>query len=236
MDPVPPDSPDSPHRAVPLFERPEFRDVAGQALRPGGTRLTSLALGHCLLAPGARVADVGCGRGASLALLEGLGYQPVGLDPCPDLLAEARSLGSAALLVRAAAESIPFRPGIFDAVLCECVLSVTTDPHRALAEMRRVLVSGGLLLLSDLYLRDPVDTFSPRAAGCASGAVPRSQVEDRLHGAGFRARVFEDHSRLLAELAGRLVFAGLDRAELGIGCSGSGRPGYFLCIATAEDA
>ncbi|WP_243360198.1 DVU_1556 family methyltransferase [Fundidesulfovibrio terrae] len=223
---------------VPLFEREAFRDVAGQALRPGGTRLTSLALEHCLLAPGAPVADVGCGRGASLKLLAGQGFTPIGLDPSPRLLAEARELeasGPAGALVRGTAEAIPLRSGAFAAVLCECVLTVTRDPRLALAEMRRILAPGGLLLLTDIYLRDPVDALAPRAAGCASGAVSRPEMEDRLRGAGFCVRVFEDHSRLLAELAGRLVFAGLDRAELGIGCSGAGRPGYYLCIATAED-
>jgi hypothetical protein len=53
--------------------------------------------------------------------------------------------------------------------------------------------------------------------------------------AGFRIRVFEDHSRLLAELAGRLIFAGFPARSLSAGCSESGRPGYYLCIAHAEE-
>jgi len=246
----------------PLFEREDFRRIAGQALRPGGTALTSLALEHCFLAPGALVADVGCGRGASLDLLTGRGFRPIGLDPSPRLLAEARQQGVTAWLVRGAAEAVPLRDGTFAAVLCECVLSVTRDPDAALAEMRRILAPGGLLLMTDLYLRDPVDVPAARVAdtvldcsglgsahlhcllpdagrgarpsGCAAGAVPRAQVEERLRRAGFSVRVFEDHSRLLAELAGRLLFAGFDRQGLGIGCSGGGRPGYFLCIAQAE--
>ena len=226
---------------APLFAREAFRNVAGQALRPGGVALTSLALDHCFLPPGALVADIGCGRGASLALLSERGFKAVGIDPSPDLLAEAMSALTVALspghqLIRGAAEALPLARGAFAAVLCECVLSVTRDPDAALAEMRRILTPGGLLMISDLYLRDPVDSGTGRPAGCPAGAVSRGKFEERLDRTGFIIRVFEDHSRLLAELAGRLVFAGFDRADLGCGCSGSGRPGYFLCIAQAEDS
>jgi SAM-dependent methyltransferase len=230
---------------VPFFEREDFRDVVGQTLRPGGIMLTSQALDHCVLPLGALVADIGCGRGASLALLAERGFKPVGLDPSPRLLAEAREPGSGTVLIQATSEAIPFRQGTFSAVLCECVLTITRNPRAALTEMHRILSPGGLLVLTDLYLREPVDPLAPwdaarssaeasKAAGCASGAVPRTEVEQRLQDTGFTVRVFEDHSRLLAELAGRLVFAGLDRAELGLGCSSAGRPGYYLCIAQTE--
>ena len=43
--------------------------------------------------------------------------------------------------------------------------------------------------------------------------------------------IFEDHSRLLAELAGRLILAGLSLRELTGCCSSNTRPGYFLCLA-----
>jgi len=224
-----------PAAPVPLFEREAFRDVAGLALRPGGTALTEAALTHCFLAPGALVADIGCGRGASLPLLARRGLAPVGLDPSPQLLAEARRHDHNAALAQATAEAVPFRGGTFAAVLCECVLSITRDPRAALGEMRRILAPGGFLVLTDLYLRDPVDASAPRTAGCAAGAVARGVVEERLRAAGFFVRVFEDHSRLLAELAGRLLFAGFDSSELGLGCTSCGRPGYFLCIAQTED-
>ena len=227
-------APATPSPAIPLFEREAFREVAGLALRPGGTTLTEVALEHCVLAPGALVADIGCGRGASLSLISGRGFRPMGLDPSPQLLAEARRHDEKATLVQATAEAVPFRGGTFAAVLCECVLSITRDPRATLEEMRRILAPGGLLVLTDLYLRDPVGPGAPRTAGCAAGAVSRNALEERLHAAGFLVRVFEDHSRLLAELAGRLLFAGFDGSELGLGCTGCGRPGYFLCIAQTE--
>jgi len=214
-----------------LFEMPEFRRVSGPALRPGGTALTAMALEQCVLPPGALVADVGCGRGASLSVIAERGFTAVGVDPSDELLAEAAESLPGARLARAVAEDLPLRSDTFSAVFCECVLSVTRDPARALAEMRRILVPGGLLIASDLYLRDPLDPDTELPAGCAAGAVPRSMVESRFAAAGFTIRIFVDHSRLLAELAASLLFAGFSLESLGVCGSGRGRPGYYLCIA-----
>jgi len=250
-------------QAPPLFETEVFRAAAGQALRPGGTALTGSALDRCTIPVGSRVADVGCGRGATLAMLVERGFSALGLDPSAELLAEARvalcqaegdvpkdpaQLANRAdrgipaglgRLVRGTAEHIPLTSGSLTAVTCECVLSVSRDKAQALAEIRRILVPGGVLILSDLYRRSLSGT-SCWPAGCAAGAVPREEVEALLAGAGFRLHIFEDHSRLLAELAGRLIFAGFPAQSLAAGCreaglAGLGRPGYYLCIAYAEE-
>ena len=72
----------------------------------------------------------------------------------------------------------------------------------------------------------------PGVLSCRAGAMPRADMEAMLRGAGFTVLAFEDHSRLLAELAGRLLFAGADPAELfGCGGAGGGRPGYALLLA-----
>ncbi|EPR41253.1 Methyltransferase type 11 [Desulfovibrio sp. X2] len=243
--------------AVPLFARPDFQQAAGDALRPGGTALTTRGLELCAgmgdLPAGARVADVGCGRGASLALLAGRGLSPVGLDLSPELLGHARehacgrTSGQTAIpLLRASALSLPLAAHSCAAVLCECVLSLLGEPGRALDEFSRVLAPGGFLILTDLYLRARPEAGTRRAAGCAAGAAPQEEILQRLGAAGFTVRLFEDHSRLLAELAGRLLFAGLSLADLApslgtgrtdgqCGCA-AGRPGYFLCIAVSHAA
>jgi len=212
---------------VPLFARADFRALAGPALRPGGTALTARGLDACALRRGARVADVGCGRGASLELLEERGLRAVGLDMSGDLLAEA---SRAFPLLRARGEELPLATASLHCVLCECVLSLSVAPDAFLSELARVLVPDGRLLLSDLYRRD-TSLATESAAGCASGAVTRDILEQRLAQAGFTLLLFEDHTRLLAELTGRLLFAGLPRGALGLGCVGSSKPGYFLCVA-----
>ncbi len=220
--------------ARPLFARPDFRAVAGETLRPGGLGLTLRALELAGLPHAARVADLGCGRGATARLLAECGHRVVALDPDPDGLPGVR--GRDVLPLRAVAQRLPLAAGCLDAVFCECVLSVTGAAQAVLAECARVLKPGGVLILSDVYLRGE-GVCSP-GSGCLAGALPAGDIPALLGAAGFAPFLFEDHSRLLAELAGRLVLAGLPLAELGLGrgCVAGGgpelaRPGYFLCLA-----
>lgn len=222
--------------ARPLFARPDFRAVAGDALRPGGLTLTLRALELAGLPHAARVADLGCGRGATARLLAECGHTALALDPDPDGLPGA--WGRDVLILRAVAQRLPLAAGSLDAVFCECALSVTGAAPDVLAECARVLAPGGVLVLSDLYWRG--EGACSAGSGCMAGALPAGDIPALLGAAGFAPFVFEDHSRLLAELAGRLVLAGLPLAELGLGrgcgCvagggSGSARPGYFLCLA-----
>lgn len=191
-------------RPEPLYRSPAFQEAAGALLRPGGLALTARLLDRCGFAPGARVLDLGCGRGASLELLARRGLRPLGLDPDPDFLALARR-GPSAPLLRGQAQALPLRDGCLDGVLCECVLSTLERPDAALAEIVRVLAPGGALALSDLYLR----RGGPGSAvpGCLAGATAAGEIEARLLRAGLSPTSFEDHSRALAELAGRLIFA-----------------------------
>ena len=191
-----------PQAAAP-YEREDFRRIAGETLRPGGLTLTERALAACHLPARSRVLDLGCGPGATLARLAAADLDAVGLDASPRFAAEALAVAPA---VQALGQRLPFRDACFDAVFCECVLSASGDAPACLAAIARVLRPGGKLVLSDLYLREG-ENAPAGGLGCVGGAVPRRTLTDRLVAAGLRPRLFEDHTRLLTELACRLTLA-----------------------------
>jgi SAM-dependent methyltransferase len=235
-----------------LYEQPALRQVLGPALRPGGLALTQRALAACSLPAGAQVLDVGCGQGATLALLrQEAGLRAWGIDPSLPLLAAWEGAGPLPGAA-ARAERLPFAKDAFAAVFCECVLSLLGGPSAALAlaEFHRVLQAQGLLVLSDLYQRQaaprPASAELPLVS-CLQGALPQAALMARLAEAGFVVELFEDHTRLLKELAARLVLAHGSLAQFWSGIQGMDappgalqalldcRPGYYLLIARKGD-
>jgi ubiquinone/menaquinone biosynthesis C-methylase UbiE len=98
-----------------------------------------------------RVLEVGIGSGLNLPFYDrGRVRSLCAVDPSAELLAMARrkanALGMEVALERQSAERLPFPAGRFDCVLVTWTLCSIPDPAAALAEMRRVLKSGGELL------------------------------------------------------------------------------------------
>lgn len=99
-----------------------------------------------------RVLEVAVGTGLNLPH-----YGPdvivTGIELSPQMLAIARrranDLGIAADLREGDAEHLPFADASFDTALCAISLCSIPDPAAAIAEMKRVLVPGGSLLLMD---------------------------------------------------------------------------------------
>jgi ubiquinone/menaquinone biosynthesis C-methylase UbiE len=98
------------------------------------------------LSPSPRTLDVGCGGGATLAMLSQLG-QPLGLDRSAEALRLSRSRGDF-VLVAGEAERLPFADGSFDAVTALDVLEHVADDAAAVAEMARVCTRGGLAIVT----------------------------------------------------------------------------------------
>ncbi len=102
------------------------------------------------LGRGERVLDVACGTGVvarAAAGRVGRGGHVAGIDINAAMLAVARSLpagpGASVGWFEASALSLPFCTGSYDVVLCQLGLQFVPDRPAALAEMRRVLVTGG---------------------------------------------------------------------------------------------
>ncbi|SDD10708.1 class I SAM-dependent methyltransferase [Aquimonas voraii] len=103
-----------------------------------------------------RLLEVGVGTGLALPRYP-RSAQIVGLDLSPDMLARARArvrdgglqdhTGQAPALLCADAEQLPFKDASFDCITLPYVLSVTPNPARLLAELRRVCRTGGRVLI-----------------------------------------------------------------------------------------
>ncbi len=100
---------------------------------------------------GGRLLDVGTGTGVvARTALEKVGPSGhvVGLDINPAMLDVARQLSDGVTWVHGAAEDIPADDDSFDAVVCQFALMFLERPRDAVAEMARVVRSGGRVVVS----------------------------------------------------------------------------------------
>ena len=130
------------------------------------------------LRPGHRVLDVACGTGI-VARLAALRVAPsgcvVGIDLNEAMLAVARSRsaeeGASIVWKQADAVALPFADAEFDVVLCQQGLQFMPDKARALSEMRRVAVQGGVVALDVFGEADRFNVALADALGRYVGEV-----------------------------------------------------------------
>jgi arsenite methyltransferase len=184
---------------------------ANGCMRPGGIALTQIALSRCSFLPGARVLDIGCGVGGTVAYLnEHHLLCALGIDLSLTILGFGRARNAALPLVAADGVALPFGDATWDGVLAECSLSLVSDAAGMLCECRRVLQDGGWLVLSDVYLREAearAEARSLPSCCCLAGALTREELLETLAACGFRAVHWEDHSPALKTFAAHLILS-----------------------------
>jgi SAM-dependent methyltransferase len=102
--------------------------------------------------PPRRVLDVGVGSGRHLVLYAAHGVEVSGIDMSENMLrvASYKSVQehARAHLVRANAQRLPFEDGVFDFVACcGSILNYCPSPGSAIAELSRVLMRRGILVV-----------------------------------------------------------------------------------------
>ena len=161
--------------------------------------------------PGGRILDIGTGPGhIPLLIVERLpGAHVVGIDLAENMLRharakQARSPHRARLEFRRAdAKGLDFPAASFDAVLSNTILHHIPDPRPFLAEARRVLKPGGVLLIRDLY-RPPTPERARELV--LEHAADASPMQQELFQASLHAALEPDELRALARDAGLVDF------------------------------
>jgi ubiquinone/menaquinone biosynthesis C-methylase UbiE len=140
---------------------------------------------------GRRVLDVGCGTGRlASALDERAGSRVWGVDPSPEMLAEARATAPRSVgFKRGSAESLPFRDEWFDRVVMRLVIHLV-DREQAFREVRRVLAPDGMVAIATFdprhFDRYWLNGLFPSIEPIDRARFPTgSQLEQELTAAGF---------------------------------------------------
>jgi SAM-dependent methyltransferase len=138
---------------------------AASAVHRGGPDLEAM-LAAGVATGRERVLDVGCGPGATALAFAARVASVVALDLTPAMLAQARETATERGLDNVRFElgnaaQLPFPDASFDVVTSRLAAHHVADPRAMVREVARVLVPGGLFLLSDAIApEDPAcDTF-----------------------------------------------------------------------------
>jgi SAM-dependent methyltransferase len=98
-----------------------------------------------------RALDAACGTGRHARRLVDLGHQVIGIDLTPQMLTRAAANVPEARFLRADLWEVPLRDQEFDVVVCGLALAHLSDLGGAVAELTRVLRTGGRLVISVLH-------------------------------------------------------------------------------------
>jgi arsenite methyltransferase len=180
------------------------------------------------LQPGETVLDLGSGGGIDVILSAkrvGPTGKAYGLDMTDEMLALARENQKKAGVenvefLKGAIENIPLPDNSVDVIISNCVINLSGDKDRVLAEAFRVLKPGGRFAVSDVVVRGdlPADIRQSMElwVGCIAGALEENEYRKKLARAGFESVDVQPTRIYKVEDAREfLIGAGLDPETVG---------------------
>ncbi|MGE5444074.1 MAG: arsenite methyltransferase [Ignavibacteriales bacterium] len=178
-----------------LYEADEIAEIPVEVV------LASLGCGNptalAQLNPSETVLDLGSGGGIDVLLSAkrvGPTGKVYGLDMTDEMLALARENQRKAGIenvefLKGEIEQIPLPENSVDVIISNCVINLSADKDRVLAEAFRVLKPGGRLAVSDVVVRGEMLPEVRRNVelwiGCVSGALEEHEYQSKLEKAGF---------------------------------------------------
>jgi arsenite methyltransferase len=179
----------------------DLYDAAESGGLPQAAVAASLGCGNptalAELHPGEVVLDLGSGGGIDVLLSArrvGPTGKAYGLDMTDEMLELARRNQREAGVenvefLRGEIEAIPLPDASVDVIISNCVINLSGDKRRVLAEAFRVLKPGGRFAVSDIVVRGAVPADIKRSielwAGCVAGALEEREFERLLAETGF---------------------------------------------------
>ncbi|HEX4322324.1 MAG TPA: arsenite methyltransferase [Acidobacteriaceae bacterium] len=155
------------------------------------------------LRPGETVLDLGSGGGIDILLSAkrvGPTGKAYGLDMTDEMLELARQNQRQAGVtnvefLKGQIEHVPLPDNSVDVIISNCVINLSPDKDRVLAEAHRVLRPGGRFAVSDVVVLGEVPDEVRKSmllwVGCIAGALEQTLYQHKLEAAGFTNISFE---------------------------------------------
>ncbi len=146
---------------------------------------------------GETVLDLGSGAGADVLISArrvGAAGKAIGLDMTDEMLALARANAMEASVenvefVKGYLEEMPLADATVDVVISNCVINLSGDKPKVIAEAARVLRPGGRFAVSDVIADPDMDEVTKADmtawTGCIAGALTDTEFRTILTAAGF---------------------------------------------------
>jgi arsenite methyltransferase len=200
-----------------LYEQPEREHVPASAMSASLGCGAPTAVAD--LRDGEVVLDLGSGAGADV-LISARRVAPsgraIGLDMTDEMLELARANAAQAGVtnvefVKGYLEDMPLANDSVDVIISNCVINLSADKPRTLAEAARVLRPGGRLAISDVVADPGLDdaTRSDMAAwtGCVAGALTEAEFRQALAAAGLTDVEITPTHRVHAQASSSIIRA-----------------------------